>query len=55
VAAGIVHLRDPGTGPALSLDRLRIEYGSGRALMISPAEKQRFLRDLAARRARSPM
>ncbi len=47
--------RDARSSPALSLDRLRIEYGRGRALMISPADKQRFLRDIAARRTRLPM
>jgi len=49
--AGIAATRDVGSSPALSLDRLRIEYGDARALMISPAEKDRFVRDFAARRA----
>lgn len=43
---------NPLSSPALSLDRLRIEYGKGRALMISPKDKAQFLLDMeAARRA----
>lgn len=42
--------RNPLSSPALSLDRLRLEYGKGRALMISPRDKDEFLRALAARR-----
>jgi len=42
--------RDPRSSPALSLDRLRIEYGSERALMVSPRDKAGFLRDLERRR-----
>ncbi len=38
--------------PALSLDRLRIEYDRGRSLMISPLEQAKFLRDFSARYAR---
>ncbi|QQO05935.1 PH domain-containing protein [Luteimonas sp. MC1750] len=38
------------SSPALSLDRLRIDYGSGRSLMISPRNKERFLRDIEAAR-----
>jgi len=34
------------SSPALSLDRLRIEYGRGSAIMISPRDKDQFLRDL---------
>jgi hypothetical protein len=49
--ARIAATRDAGSSPALSLDRLRIEYGEARALMISPAEKDRFVRDITARRA----
>jgi hypothetical protein len=39
------------SSPALSLDRLRVEYGRSQWLMISPADKERFLRELNARRA----
>ncbi len=45
--------RDPLSSPALSLDRLRIDYGQGKALMISPKKKQEFIDDLEQRRARS--
>jgi hypothetical protein len=38
--------RNPLSSPALSLDRLRIEYGRGRVCMISPREKDAFLREL---------
>ena len=31
------------SSPALSLDRLSIDYGNGRRVMVSPAEKQAFL------------
>lgn len=31
------------SSPALSLDRLRIDYGDGRRVLVSPAEKQEFL------------
>jgi membrane protein YdbS with pleckstrin-like domain len=42
--------RGASLGPALSLDRIRIEYGGGRSLAISPENKQAFLRQLEARR-----
>lgn len=43
--------RSPLSSPALSLDRLRIRFGKGffRSALISPADKDGFLRDLAAR------
>ena len=41
--------RSPLSSPALSLDRLRIEYGQ-KAIMISPRDRERFLRELDARR-----
>jgi hypothetical protein len=37
------------SSPALSLDRLRIEYGQGRSVMISPSDKAAFLRALEAK------
>lgn len=40
---------NPLSSPALSLDRLRIEYGNGRSLMISPEDKEEFIRDLRSR------
>jgi hypothetical protein len=39
------------SSPALSLDRLCISYGNGRAILISPEPRAQFLRSLEARRA----
>lgn len=36
--------RNPLSSPALSLDRLRIRYGKNRRIMISPADKDGFLK-----------
>ena len=45
--------RNPFSSPALSLDRLMIRYGGGE-LLISPADKERFMIDLKKRlKARS--
>lgn len=41
--------RNPLSSPALSLDRLRIEYGRGKWIMVSPRDKVRFLRELESR------
>lgn len=41
---------NPLSSPALSLDRLRIEYGRGQSLMISPRDKERFVKDVEAMR-----
>ena len=45
----ITRTRDPHTAPALSLQRLRIDYGAGRSIMVSPAEEAQFLAELRAR------
>jgi hypothetical protein len=37
---------DPVSSPALSLDRIRIEYGHAKSVLISPVNKEDFLRDL---------
>ena len=42
--------RNPLSSPALSLDRLRIDYGR-RSIMVSPRDKNGFLRELETRRA----
>jgi hypothetical protein len=47
---GITPTSSPLSSPALSLDRLRIEYGRGKSLMISPRDKEHFLRDVEALR-----
>jgi hypothetical protein len=43
--------RNPLSSPALSLDRLRITFGTGffKKVMISPAAKKEFLVELALR------
>jgi hypothetical protein len=41
--------RNPLSSPALSLDRLRIEYGNGNWIMVSPRDKERFLKELQTR------
>jgi hypothetical protein len=41
---------DAGTSPALSFDRLLIEYGDGGRVMISPEPRAEFLRQLEHRR-----
>ena len=38
--------RNPLSSPALSLDRLRIDYGRGKSIMISPKDKASFMQDL---------
>jgi hypothetical protein len=43
--------RNPLSSPALSLDRLHVQFGQGpfQAVLISPADRNRFLDDLAQR------
>lgn len=43
--------RNPLSSPALSLDRIRIEYGTGRSIMISPRDKQKFIEAVEAQRS----
>jgi len=43
---------NPLSSPALSLDRLRIDYGRGQSIMISPKDKSQFIQDLESRRGR---
>lgn len=43
--------RSSARSPALSTDRLRIDYGEGHAIMISPDHRDMFMRSLEARRA----
>jgi hypothetical protein len=42
--------RDPLAGPALSLNKLRIDYGPLRSVMVSPADRELFLQELEKRR-----
>lgn len=41
--------RNPLSSPALSLDRLEIEYSNGKFILISPADKETFLNTLKER------
>lgn len=41
--------QDVLSSPALSLDRLRVDYGPGRSLMISPRQREAFRAALRAR------
>ncbi len=43
----ITPTRNPASSPALSLDRLRIEYG-GKVILVSPDDRQRFIEALGA-------
>ena len=38
------------SSPALSLDRLRIEYGRGASVMVSPRDRAGFMRAIEAAR-----
>lgn len=37
------------SSPALSLDRIKIDYSDARSIMISPEDRERFLADLKSR------
>jgi hypothetical protein len=50
---GTAQTSNPLSSPALSLRRLRIDYGAGRSLMISPRDEDDFVRELEARSARA--
>lgn len=47
----ITPTRNPSSSPSLSLDRLRIEYGRGNSIMISPRNKETFLGDIGVLRS----
>lgn len=52
--AGITDIsrtRNPLSSPALSLDRLRIDYGAGSQVMISPKDMNEFLAQMERLRA----
>jgi Bacterial PH domain len=46
-----MRIRSSRSSPALSMDRLEIVYGSDKRLMISPADQDAFLKDIATRRS----
>jgi hypothetical protein len=41
--------RNPLSSPALSLDRLRIDFARGSSIMISPLDKEAFMQELRRR------
>jgi len=45
---GITATNSPLASPALSQNRLRIDYGRGESVMVSPRDKEAFVRDLRA-------
>jgi hypothetical protein len=45
----VLATRSPLSSPALSLDRIRIDYGKGKSVMISPLNKADFLLELQSR------
>ena len=45
----VTRSRNPLSAPAFSLDRLRIDYGTGRWCLVSPADRAGFLRALQER------
>ena len=46
--SSITPTSNPLSSPALSLDRLRIEYLRNKSLLISPRDKEQFIRDIEA-------
>jgi hypothetical protein len=46
----ITPTNNPLSSPALSLDRLRIDYGRSETIMISPRDKEQSVRDIEALR-----
>lgn len=48
---GMEPTRSVLSSPALSLDRIRIEYGKGKSIMISPQDKQKFIEAVEAQRS----
>ena len=50
---GIEPVRDLASGPALAFDRLALDYGPGKRLLISPLPRADFLAELAQLRAQA--
>lgn len=46
----VKNTKNPLSSPALSLDRIQIDYSRGKSIMISPNNKAQFLTALEARR-----
>jgi hypothetical protein len=51
---GVVSTRSMLSSPALSLERLRIDYGRGRSIMVSPRDRTGFVAELERRRSGVP-
>ena len=49
--SAMTETRNPLGSPALSLDRLQIQYGGGKVVMISPTSRDAFVRAVNARKA----
>jgi hypothetical protein len=47
---GITPTNSPVSSPALSLQRLRLEYGAGRVVLVSPVDPQAFVAAIEAQR-----
>lgn len=41
------------SGPALSVERLRVEYGTGKSVLVSPVDQQAFIRAIESARSAS--
>lgn len=52
--AGVGRSRNPLSSPALSLDRLKIRYGDGKSILISPDDQDAFLRAIGQAPERHP-
>jgi hypothetical protein len=48
--AEVAPTSNPISSPALSLDRLKIVFGKGRTLLVSPREKEGFRSEIESRR-----
>jgi len=46
--------RNPLSAPALSIDRLKIRYSGGKAILVSPADKKGFVRALGVEQIEKP-
>jgi hypothetical protein len=44
----------PVSSPALSLQRLRLEYGEGQVILVSPADPQAFTAEIERHKPREP-
>jgi hypothetical protein len=51
--ARIVPSNSLESAPALSLTRLRIDYGVGKSILVSPADQQAFLRAIERSKGRA--